>query len=261
MMLYDREILTPFILSWSLRNSNYDQGAVSSDAPAITGICSGIYPIDGWKPLYLEIPRESRKMDISGRSNNASGPESKETRFSLKRTVNLPVFSNTSDYDIDKMRILIKHWCDIGIPEDIPCISIAIKCRGFYSDYREAQYVTVLVIWNDGVSRILSLDWCEGPLEDCITPEWYVETTPLMHLREAINRMENIYANTQWDNPSFSLYTIPSCLCSTLRGDMAEAPYVPWSQEWNYSNHVDLHEDLNRLLFQIRGCFSPVEVD
>ena len=201
----DREILTPFVLSWCLRNCTSNPRFVTPEDSAIIGTCSGIYPIDGWKPLYLEVPRDKRKKDITGRFNVATDQESRRMGFNDFRTIKLPVYADIHNFDLDKMRVLIKHWCVIGIPDDIPCISIALKCRGFYSDYREVQYVTVVIIWNDGVGRIVSLDWCEGPLEDCITPEWYIETTPLMNMNEACRRIQNIYENIQWDNPAFSI--------------------------------------------------------
>ena len=159
------------------------------------------------------------------------------------------------DVDIEQLRIVVKNWCNIGIPEDVPCIAVSIKCKGFYSDYREAQYVTVLTIWNDAVARITTLDWFEGPLEDCITPEWYMETTPLMNLETALERIENIYDNTGWENTSFSILTIPTCLGACLGGDREEGAYSLWNHEWKYTDHTDLSSDLSSLLSRVQTLF------
>ena len=247
-------VLRPFVLSWNLRNSLPD--SADFDEPGVIGACLGEQPIDGWKPYYLEVPRDGHKKDLTGRLNSASGLRALKTEWNRKRVINLPVYAHAQDYDIERLKIIIKNWCDISIPDDIPCIAVAVKCRGFYSDYREAQYVTTLTVWNDAVARIVSLDWFEGPLEDCITPEWYGENTPLLSLKNAVNKIQNIYENLNWDNKRFSIYALPQCLGSCLQGDKAKASYNPWNCKWEYANYADFKPDLSLLLSRIQGIFS-----
>ena len=248
-------LLQPIILSWNLRNILERPSMLAPEEFCIIGTDLGKYPIDAWKPYFLEIPRGRCKKDIVGRFHSAMGINIENTKWNLKRTVNLPIYSHTQDYDIERLKIVIKHWYDIGFPDDIPCLALAVKCRGFYSDNREAQYVTVLTIWNDAVARIISLDWFEGPLEDCITPEWYIETTPLLNLKDAVKRMRNIYKNNNWDNSSFSIYTIPSCLGHELHGNMQDTSYNLWNHEWRYSDIAELKDDMNLLFSTIYWIF------
>ena len=249
-------VLHPFIISWNLRNIFSDPSTLTPDQLAIKGTCLGEYPINGWGTYFLETPKNGHKKDITGRFNSASGIGIEKTKWNRTRTINLPIYSHVQDHDLEKLKIIIKHWYDIGIPDDVPCLAIAIKCSGLDSDYREVQYVAVLTIWNDVVARIISLDWFEGPLEDCITPEWYMETTPLLNLKDAIKRMRNIYKNTHWNNPSFSIYTIPACLGSCLNGEVSNDSYNLWDKGWGYSDYPKLKSDINVLLSKISDIFS-----
>jgi hypothetical protein len=225
-------VLQPFILSWNLRNILETPSILSPEEFCIIGTDLGEYPIDAWKPLFLETPRDG-----------------------YKKVVSLPIYSHTQNYDVKRLKILIKYWNDIGFPDDIPCLALAVKCRGFYSDYREAQYVTVLIVWSDAVARIISLDWAEGPLEDCITPEWYVESTSLLNLRRAIEKMQRLYKNISWENPSFSIYAIPSCLGNGLHGKIVDSSYPQWNHEWGYTDLTELKDDLTLLFSTIQEIF------
>ncbi len=248
-------VLRPFILSWNLRNILEKTSMLISNEFCIIGTGLGEYPIDAWKPYFLETPKDGHKKDIGGRFSSAMGIGITNTEWNRKRTINLPIYSHIRDYDVERLKLVIKHWYDIGFPDDVPCLALAVKCRGFYSEDREAQYVTVLTVWNDVVARIVSLDWFEGPLEDCITPEWYIETTPLLNLKDAIEKMRNIYKNTHWDNPSFSIYAIPSCLGHKLLGKMVDTSYNLWNHGWGYTNYAELKGDLELLLSGIKKIF------
>ena len=248
-------MLRPFILSWNLRNILEKPSMLSSGEFCITGTGLGEYPIDAWKTYFLEVPKCGYKKDLTGRSNYAVGIGMKNTRWNRKRIIALPIYTHSKDPGIEKLKVLIKHWNEICIPDDIPCLAIAVKCHGSYSESREAQSVTVLIIWYDSVSRVISLDWAEGPLEDCITPEWYVETTPLLNLREALGKTRSLYENISWEKTYFSIYTIPSCLGHELQGKKVRASYAQWQHEWRYSNYTELKKDLNLLFSKIWDIF------
>lgn len=249
----------PFMLSWNIRNNSENISTQFSDSPCITGACLGEYPIDGWIKYFIEIPKYGKKSDITGRSNNTRPIEDKNVKWNNKRIINLPIYSNIDNYDLNQLEHVIEHWDKIGIPDDVPCLAIAIKCSGFYSEYREAQYVIVLTVWNDGISRITSLDWFEGPLDDCVTPEWYMNNTPLMNLNDAIEKMQQKYEHTSWDNPYFSIYIIPKCLGLDLKGTKSKAPYPQWDFEWKYANYNDFQSDLESILVNVQNFFIKVQ--
>jgi len=255
MLSEDLPVLQPFILSWNLRNVLERPSMLAPEEFCVIGIGLGEYPIDAWKPLLLETPREGYKKDIVGRINSAMGLSLKNTKWNRKRTVNLPIYSHTQNNDVKRLKIVIKHWYDIGFPEDVPCLALAVKSRGFYSDKREAQYITVLTVWSDAVARIMSLDWCEGPIEDCITPEWHIQATPLLNLRNAIEKIPKLFKTISWDEPSFSIYTIPSCLGNGLHGKTVDSSYPLWDHEWRYSDLAELKDDLTLLFSTIQEIF------
>ena len=248
-------VLNPFILSWNLRNIVEESTDITPEKFCITGTCLGEYPIDAWKQYLLEVPLKLIKKDIVGRTTRVLGIGIDNTEWDKKRVILLPRYLQAPDSNISQLEHVIKHWTEIGLPDDIPCICIAVKCRGFYSDYREVKHVTVLTIWNDTVARIISLDWCEGPLEDCITPEWFVESSPLLALKDAINKIENVYVNTKWDGSSFSIFTIPLCLGYCLKGEKNQVSKSPWDYKWNYDEYTDFKDNLNVLLSNIQNIF------
>lgn len=243
-------------LSWNLRNVYDAPRRRGFKGFYIAGVEEGKYPIDAWKPYLLEIPQYGHKKDIVGRCYHAFGIGLKNTEWDRKRTVVLPKYVHGQYPDKTLLKALIRNWTDVSISDDIPCISIAVKCRGYYAECREAQSVMVLVVWNDAVCRILSLDWAEGPIEDCITPEWFVETTNSIDLTIAVKKMQRAYANVQWDNMSFSVYPIPSFLGHCLHGEMVETTYLTWKHEWRYSDYIALREDLIIISKEIADLFS-----
>ena len=249
----------PFILSWNMRNNSENISTQSYDFPSITGACLGEYPIDGWIKYFIEIPKDGKKSDISGRSNNAHSKKDKNVKWNHRRIINLPIYSNIENYDLKQLECIIEQWDKIGIPDDVPCLAIAIKCSGFYSEFREAQYVIVLTVWNDGVARITSLDWFEGPPDDCVTPEWYMKNTPLMNLNDAIEKMQPKYKNTSWDNSYFSICTIPKCLGFNLKGTKSKEQYPQWDFEWKYANYSNFQSDLELILANVQNLFNKVK--
>jgi len=177
-------------------------------------------------------------------------------RWDLRRTIDLPIYINNDNADLEVLKIIIRNWNELHIPEDIPALALAVKCHGNYTDVREAQCVNVLLIWNDEVSRILSLDWFEGPEEDCITPEWYIDTTPLLKFKEGFERINRAYKKSLWGNPVYSIFTLPLCLGRGLKGDIHEGAWKQWGNEWKYSEHSEFIDDLDIIFSRIRDVFS-----
>jgi len=252
----ERSVLLPFILSWNLRNVVEHPSSVVPKNFCITGTDLGEYPIDGWKALFIEIPENTQKKDIVGRYSHAFGIRMGNTEWNNRRIVELPIYVHCRNADLGRLKTVVRHWPDVFIQDDMPCLAVAAKCVGFYSDHREAQYVTVLAVWNDTTARIVSLDWIEGPLEDCVTPEWHVETTPLLNLRESLEKMETLYKHVNWDKTCYAIYTIPTCLGHRLQGKTAETPYAFWGHECGYDEYSLFNDDLNLTLSVVQDVFS-----
>ena len=180
----------------------------------------------------------------------------KEQSWDAMRTINLPIYTNSENIDLGLLKLVIRYWKEIQISEDIPCLALAVKCHGNYSDIREAKCISVLLVWNDEVCRIVTLDWFEGPEEDCITPEWYVNTTPLLSLKETFERIEEFTKKSQLENPIYSIFTLPLCLGCALKGEIYEGAWGLWGNEWKYSDHSEFIDDLDIIFSRIRNVFS-----
>jgi len=220
----------------------------------------GEHPIDGWETCFLEVPKNGEKKDITGRMNTVSSQGTNSTVWDLKRIVNLPKYRNCKNVNMDYFKTIIKHWNYYQISDDIPVLAIALKCHGNYSDLREAQYISVLLIWNDSVCRIITLEWFEGPLEDCITPEWYLKSTHLLNLELAFKALQDSNKKSNLINPVYSIFLNPLCLGAGLNGQVNESSYKQWGDEWKYRDHSELLQDLDLLFSRIQEIFSTVEV-
>ena len=251
-------VVQPFFLSWNLRNIVEKPSRFISDKFTITGTQVGEFPIKAWKTYFLEVPKEGTKKDLTGRMSDVFGMGGKNTLWDFRRTADIPIYANSEKADPEILKIIIRHWDESHIPEDIPCLGLAVKCHGNYMDIREAQSISVLLIWNDGICRILTLDWFEGPEEDCITPEWYVKTTPLLNLEDAFETIKKLHKKSLWEMPIYSIFTLPTCIGYTLKGEFCEGR-KQWGNEWKYSNHSELMNDLDQLFSSIQDIFSYEE--
>jgi len=251
----DAAILNPFVLAWNLRNISGPDLTILAKRTGIIGTCLGKYPLEGWKSYFLEIPKDGCQKDISGRFPAPACCDQGKAEWSHNRTISLPIYSHMPEYDNESLRTIFRHWDDIGISSDIPCLAVAVKCSGQYCDGREGQYISVLLVWSDAAARIVSLDSFEGPIEDCITPEYHIETTPLLNLKQARNQILKLYKGTDWADMVFSIYPVPSCLGSCLGGNASRSPYEFWESEWKYLDRSDMGNDLSKLFMKIDNIF------
>jgi len=248
-------VLQPVILSWNLRNNLDSPSSHLPGAFCIGGSGLGEYPVDCWKPFLLEIPASGTKKDIAGRTSHAFGVSLPSTQWNTRRTVLLPLFSNGDRLSLEGLKAVVRHWPD-AVAEEMPCLAVAEKVTGYYGEDREVQNVAVLLIWGDGTARLVTLDWSEGSLEDCVTPEWFVQSSPLLNLRAAVGDFERVHANVSWSRPSFRIYTLPDCLGNLLEGSPSPSTYQFWRREWRYRDAPAMKTDLSRLLSEVRQIFS-----
>jgi len=251
-----QSVIEPFFLSWNLRNLIDSPLPTKSKKFMLRHTQKGEYPIDAWEPCFLEVPKKGTKKDITGRMSSVASSGINKTIWNHRRIINLPTYINSENVDMEILKQIVRNWKDFHISDDIPCLALAIKCHGNYSDAREAQYSTILLIWHDFVCRILTLDFFEGPLEDCITPEWYIKTAPLLNIKEAIERLKELHNDNNLQNPVFSIFTLPSCLGCELNGKVYENAHKQWGHEWKYNNHTELTDDLDQLFSNIINIFS-----
>ncbi|MFX1514129.1 MAG: hypothetical protein ACFFCQ_16250 [Promethearchaeota archaeon] len=217
---------------------------------------TGEFPINSFHPIFLEIPRSHKKIDISGRSNTPFRRKSTINWFH-RRIVTLPIYETSDQMDIKCLESIVLSWERALIPEDIPWLALAFSCVGQYSNMREAQYLVVLLLWANHVARILELEWFEGPLEDCITPEWYISSSELMNPQTAFLKLKDRCLQAiNWINPSFTIYTIPSCLGSSFQGKRRENNRKDWKYEWIYNDHRVALTDLEVVLEKVEEIIT-----
>ncbi|MCF2139490.1 MAG: hypothetical protein K9W44_05485 [Candidatus Lokiarchaeota archaeon] len=233
----------------------------------LIGAENGEFPIHSYQKIYIELPKNQTRIDLSSRSNNHSptlnsSPEKNnyvKNQWINQRLIRLPRFyikKNSSEL-INLYKSLIKNWNSTQIPSDIPCFALALKVIGDYSNEREAQFVRVLLIWENKIARIIDLEYFEGPLEDCISPEWYINSFNSSNLYQVSKIMTNVQAYLpKWTNQSYSLHIIPSFLTNFLKyGKKGFCFENGWKYEYNYLSINELNSDLSVILDLIKSFF------
>ncbi|MFX1484707.1 MAG: hypothetical protein ACFFCP_16140 [Promethearchaeota archaeon] len=224
----------------------------------------GHFPIDSFNPVPLELPRGGSRIDLSGRFNSLSSELWKDLcgRNPLRaRIVQLPHYTYSSNMSYIEARktfsAMLKTWNKTLIPESVPCAALAIRMRGGYSEVREAEFVFVLLIWPNMIARTLQLDWYEGPLEDCISPEWYVKSSLALPLQVAFNQTRNfVMYLPNWNNLRMSLSPKPAFLGFRLQNGNRKREVVGgWLCEWEYDSRQEFLEDSNQLVRDMEGLF------
>jgi len=251
----DMALMEHFILTWNMRNLGH--GPAGPDRPqfCIEGSLQGQYPLDGWRPYPIEVTARPIKSGIAGRGFSAFGIAPGTAPWEPGRVVRLPLYRDCEALEPDQLRTLFLRWPEIFLTNDLPCLAVAAKISGRYCEDREAQSVTVLLAWSDGAARLVNLDWAEGPLEDCVTPEWCVQRGELTNLRAALGELAGVHRNISWNGPRYFLYAIPSCLGSGLAGTRTKSAYAPWTAEWAYQDYPTMSRDLSLLVSRIRQAF------
>ena len=253
-----------FLVWGSLRNLIDFPNVNIPEEIKLVDIIPGHFPIDSHKPVPLELPRGGSRMDLSGRFNSMSSNLWKDICGKIPpraRIVQLPLYAYSSNTSYEEARKLfstmLRTWNDTLIPESVPCAALAIRVRGDYSNEREAEFVFVLLIWPSRIARTLQLDWYEGPLEDCISPEWYIKSSLILPLQVALNQTRSSVMNLPyWNNLRMSLSPKPAFLGLRLqRGSRRREEVGGWLCEWNYDSKQDFLEDSTQIVEDMESLF------
>ncbi|MBN2230669.1 MAG: hypothetical protein JW779_13855 [Candidatus Thorarchaeota archaeon] len=267
MMSTQADVTTPqFQLIWGhLRNLIDFEKVVVPGSIRLVGTICGEFPVDAYTPIFLEIAKEHRREDLSGRFNcpgSTAGQVLYDNYWHPIRTIPLPLFNDEPDLTIQELREgysqLLKEWHNSRIPENLPCAAVSLKFHGNYCEEREAQKITVLLIYPNCTARLLYLDFFEGALEDCISPEWYLSVSMLKSIYTAIEEFREIPAN-QFDlqHTWSSIFIKPNFLGDILiRGKRIETSLRKWGFEWKYGSYYDLSLDLRNLLDELQDFFT-----
>lgn len=243
-----------FSLIWGTLRNLLDFDSIKITQPfSLVGTFQGTFPIDTFHPIFLEIPRNNQKLDLSGRKNLVFGSSPRGTEWQGRRIVPLPEYREKEQLKVKSLYSMLQVWDQALIPDEIPCISIATTIKGGHSsENRIGQYSVVIIVWPNLTARILELDWFEGPLEDCISPEWYIRTSELMTLRNAIIRMLKLHKIPPvWEKSVFTTYTIPSSFSMGFNGKKSGYELKGWGSEWIYDKFQVFRNDLKQILEEI----------
>ena len=246
-------------LIWGNLRNHYDFSCITIPTRiALTGIASGEFPVDDYHPVFLEIPKNDNKLDLSGRFNNNCSSRLDNSIWYHKRIISLPIYETNGNIgDNDSFELLAQSWHHSLVPEEIPLLALSVKVKGSYCDEREGQYVLALLVFSDKTARLLELDWYEGPVEDCITPEWSIKSSYWLTLKDAVIKLRKICSKpTGLNNSIFSIFVNPLCLGEILTGDKNEARWAFWKCEWSYEKYSHFIENVNHILTNVENILN-----
>jgi len=255
-----------FQLIWGhLRNLIDFKNVVVPGSVSLVGMICGEFPVDAYTPVFLEIAKDHRREDLSGRftcSGSTAGQVLYDNYWHPIRAIPLPLFDDEPGLNPKELREgygqLLKEWHRARIPENLPCAAVSLKFHGNYCDEREAQKIAVLILYPNRTARSLFLDFFEGPLEDCISPEWYLGVSMLKSMQTAIDEFREIPVN-QFDLQctQSSIFIKPSFLGDVLvRGKQIETSQRKWGFEWKYISNHELNLDLQGLLDELQDFLT-----
>ncbi len=255
-----------FPLIWGhLRNLIDFEDVLIPRSVRLVGTISGEFPVDSYFPIFLEIAKEQKREDLYGRFN-CSGSYTIQALctnyWHPVRHIPLPHIEIDTELSMQELRTgyihLLEEWQNSCIPDNIPCAAISLKIHGNYCDEREAQKIDVLLIYPNHNARIMHLDFFEGAMDDCISPEWYLSVSKVMSIEEGLARMNEIVSYTsELQRPLSSIAVKPNFLGYLLvNGKKNETSIRKWGFEWTYNSQSDLTNDLKTLLDEIQAIFA-----
>lgn len=258
-------VTADFPLMWGhLRNVVDFENVKIPRSVRLVGTVYGEFPVDAYSPIFLEIAKEHKREDLSGRFN-CSGSYAGQAIYTKfwhpVRSIPLPLFENDPDLSMQEFRKcyrqLLKDWNNSSIPDNLPCAAVSLKTHGNYCNEREAQRVAVLLIYSNRLARLMNLDFFEGAMDDCISPEWYLSVSKLMPIDIAIQKIAEVSLNQfQWERACSSISIKPNFLGNLLvYGKKIETDERKWGCEWTYLSQSDLIPDFNNLLNELRSFF------
>ncbi len=251
--------ISNFALIWgNLRNIVDFNNIVIPGTFSLIGSEKGEFPVDSYHPIYLEIPKIGEKSNLTGRYNWLSCSTDRDISWLNNRLIQLPTYNISSNVDLLELKEILHIWNNHSIPENIPCVAVAVKTKGTYtSDGRDGQLVTVLLIWPNGISRILQLDYFEGALDDCCTPEWYINSFGKLGLDKAISKFIELHRiMPDWSNIQYTILSNPSIIADNLKGLKSDYTKKGFQIEWYYDNFTIFQNDLEKIFSNIKDLFN-----
>jgi len=229
------------------------------------GTICGEFPVDAYFPVFLEIAKEHKREDLSGRFN-CSGSNAGQVLYTNYwhpvRSIPLPLFEVDSGSSMQELREdyqqLLEEWQNSSIPDNLPCAAVSLKFHGNYCDEREAQRIVVLLVYPNRIARLMFLDFFEGAMDDCISPEWYLSVSKLLSLDCAIERISELYLNQSDLQRVHSAISVkPEFLGEVLiHGKKEETSERKWGFEWTFNSQSELVTDVSTLLNEVQSIFG-----
>jgi len=217
------------------------------------------FPINVYQPIPLEIPADNRKSVMLG----SFGRVNKDSSFGeFKNLIKLPRYSSQyaiSVADFDRA---------VPVPDDkdnpyvtMPVCALATKICSVGQNERHDKVINVLLVWQDGTSVILSLDYFDGEdSEGTPNAEWHIKASQGQPFKNALrDYYEASLLGPGNRERTFHMYMTPAALGDAIFGEQGRQIDDPcWQREWIFEDSEKYSRSLDLLVEQLAEASTQI---
>lgn len=211
------------------------------------------FPVWTSTPIHVEIPLDGQRSSISA-GMGLDEDVLKDIDGGFPNIIKFPVYHQQANSTIEEFESLSdispKQTGTGSIISREPLVTVGISALGLMAGTKHVETHSVLPIWADGMSVIVTMNWCENEhAEGSPNPEWHLHSSKGMPLEEGMRRLMN--TNLLSENVTNCVYRInisPWKLGANILGNAGkETQHQIWQREWKFTNNNEFQIALGRL--------------
>ncbi len=216
------------------------------------------FPINVYQPIPLEIPANNRKSVMLGSFGRV-----KDSSFGeFKNLIKLPRYSSQHEISVDDFNRAVPVPDDKDNPYvTMPVCALATKICSVGQNERHDKVMNVLLVWQDGTSVILSLDYFDGEdSEGTPNAEWHIKASQGQPFEKALRNYYDASLPGPGDREkTFHIYMTPAALGDAILGEQGRQIDDPgWQREWIFESRESYLRSLDLLVEQLAETSTQI---
>lgn len=206
------------------------------------GVVACEFPIVDWNPIPVELPEERCRSYFGGRPWSQGHEQ-------YRNLVRVPAYAGSAA-EGSAARL-----------ETTPLLALASSSRSQLSDGRFYQASSVLLLWDDRSSGVVSLDWIDGnPSEGMVGREWHIHASKGVPVARGVEEFLGQSCVRPADpGCRRALYLTPAELGREAFGSEGQ-PFAgtPWQREWVFESFDALRAATGRFASELERLLGGV---
>lgn len=212
------------------------------------------FPVWTSMPVQVEIPPSGFRSNIVGVTSE--GVAQSNVDGGLPNIIKFPVYERQSNSTVEDFENLPDSSTRGNNISREPLAAIAISASGIMDGRKRVETHSVLPVWIDGTSVVVTLNWYDGePSEGSPNPEWHLRATQGMPPEEGMRRlMESGPFSANVSECIYRINVSPWKLgASILEALGEETHHKVWQREWQFTEFDDFQLALGHLRDALTG--------